>query len=99
MTIPNYLIPDSPQKKGRKQEKIATQQINSGAVWFSPGDLKVNETTEEYLIDVKKVVLQKSYQINLKDVEKLHNQAKTKTPVLLIYIGDYVIKGIIQRLK
>lgn len=98
MGLPRYLDPESPQKQGRKQEKKATQNINSGAVWFDPGDLKVKESTENYLVDVKKVVLQKSFAINLSDIEKLHKQAKLKTPVLLIYMGDYVIKGIIQRI-
>lgn len=99
MSLPKYLNPDSPSKQGRKQEKKATQQINSGAVWFSPADLKVKETTEEYLVDVKKVVTQKSYSLNLKEVEKLHKQAGLKTPVFLIYIGDYVVKAVIQKLK
>jgi len=99
MKIPNYLNPESPQKKGRKQEKKATQSINSGILWFDKADLKVVETDENYLVDVKTVVTQKSFKVNLEDVAKLHKQAGIKTPVLLIYIGDYVIKGVIQRLK
>ena len=97
MNLPKYLNPDSPQKKGRKQEKKACQTINSGTLWFDKGDLKVNETDEKYLVDVKTVVTQKSFKINLEDVEKLHKQAGLKTPVLLIYIGDYIIKSFIQR--
>ena len=99
MPIPNYLKPDSPQKQGRKQEKKATQNINSGAVWFDPADLNVVETTEKYLVDVKKVVLQKSYTLNLEEIEKLHKQAKLKTPIFLIYIGNYVVKAVVQRVK
>jgi len=95
--IPKYLIPDSPQKKGRKQEKKAMQTINSGGVWFDPADLNVTEATEKYLVDVKKVVTQKGYILFLKDIEKLHRQAGIKTPVFLIYIGDYVVKAIVQR--
>jgi len=97
--LPNYLNLDSPQKKGRKQEKKACQTINSGTVWFDKGDLKVTETDEDYLVDVKTVVTQKSFKVNLEDVKKIHRQAGVKTPVLLIYIGDYVIKGVIQRIK
>ena len=97
MTIPNYLNPKSPQKQGRMQEKKAAQTINSGSLWFSKGDLTVKETDEEYLIDVKKVVLQKGYTISLKEVDKLYKQSGKKTPVLLVYLGPYVIKGIIQR--
>ena len=93
---PNYLSSDSPQKKGFKQEKKARQTISSGRMYFDPADLNVTESTEDYLIDVKKVVLQKSYQLKLEDVEKLYSQAKTKTPVFLIYIGDYVVKAIVQ---
>lgn len=99
MTIPRYLNPESPQKQGRKQEKKAVQNINSGTVWFDKGDLKVNETDENYLVDVKKVVLQKSYTLTLEDVKKIHKQAGIKTPVILIYMGNYVIKGIVQRIK
>ena len=98
MPIPKYLLPDSPQKQGRKQEKKATQTINSGNVWFDPRDLIVNEDNENYLVDVKTVVIQKSYKFLLKDIEKLYKQAGLKTPVFLIYIGDYVIKAIVQRI-
>jgi len=97
--IPKYLKPENPQRLGRKQEKKATQTIDSGRIWFDPADLKVKESNENYLIDVKTVVKQKSFTIKLKDVEKLHKQAGIKTPVLLIYLGNFVIKGIIQRLK
>jgi len=97
--LPNYLKPDSPQKQGRTQEKKAKQHINSGAVWFDPGDLTVTEGNLNYFVDVKKVVSQKSYKINLEDVEKIHSQAGTKIPMLMVYIGDYVIKGSIQRIK
>lgn len=99
MSLPNYLNPESPQKKGRKQEKKATQTINSGAVWFSPRDILVKETDETYLVDSKLVVDQHSFQLKLSDIEKFHQQAGVKTPVYLIYIGKYLIKAVIQRIK
>ena len=99
MGLPGYLKPDSPQKKGRKQEEKARRTINSGAVWFDPADLEVTEGNEKYLVDVKKVVTQQSFKLNLKDIEKLHRQAVLKTPVYLIYIGDYVVKAVVQRIK
>ena len=99
MTIPKYLRPDSPQKIGRKKEKKATQTINSGAIWFDKGDVQVKGTDENYHVDVKTVVTQKSYKVLLKDVEKIHREAGIKTPVILIYMGPYVIKSIIQRVK
>lgn len=97
MSLPKYLNPDSPAKKGRKQEKIATQTINSGTLHFDPRDLKVNTTDEDYLVDVKLACTQKQVTIKLDDVEKFHRQAKLKTPVYLLYLGDFVIKCIIQR--
>jgi len=97
MGIPSYLNPDSPQKKGRRREKKATQTINSGTLHFDPRDIKVTETDENYLVDTKDVSLQKSFKLNLDDIEKFYKQSKTKTPVYLIYIGDYVVKAIIQR--
>lgn len=93
---PNYLNPDSPQKKGFKQESKAQKTIASGRLYFDPADLNVKENTENYLVDVKKVVTQKSYQLKLDDIEKLYSQAKTKTPVFLIYIGNYVVKAVVQ---
>jgi len=99
MGLPGYLNPDSPQKQGRNQEKIAKQTIDSGRVWFDPADLQATEANEDYLIDVKKVVTQKTFQLNIKDIEKLHKQALTKTPMFLIFIGDYVVKAAVQRIK
>jgi hypothetical protein len=97
MPIPSYLNPDSPSKKGRKQEKIAKQTINSGTLYFDPRDLKVETSDENYLVDVKLAVIQKQITLKLEDIEKFHKQAKLKTPVYLLYIGDFVIKAIIQR--
>jgi hypothetical protein len=95
--IPKYLTEESNAKKGRKQEKKATQQINSGTLYFSPRDLVVKETDEDYLVDTKLVVTQKSITLKLDDVEKFHRQAKLKTPVYLIYLGNFIIKAVIQR--
>ena len=96
--LPNYMKEDSPQKQGRKQEKKATQHINSGAVWFDLGDLTVMETNENYHVDTKKVVLQKGFNLSLKDVDKLYNEAGSKTPMFLIYIGDYLVKAVVQKI-
>jgi hypothetical protein len=98
MNLPKYLTPDSPQKKGRKQEKKACQTINSGALYFDPRDLFVTTSNEDYLVDTKKITLQKSFQFSLKDIEKFYKQSGKKTPAYLIYIGDYVVKCIIQKL-
>lgn len=94
---PNYFNEKSDSKRGIEREDKACKQINSGRVWFSPRDLTVTGTDEEYLVDVKDVKKQKSYRLSLKDVERFFNQAIPKTPVYLIYMGDYIIKASIQR--
>lgn len=97
--IPKYLKTESLSKQGRNQETIARKHINSGAVWFDQYDLTVTNVDENYLIDVKKVITQKSFNISLKHIDKLYKVAIPKTPMLLIYLGNYVIKAIIQRIK
>ena len=97
--FPNYLIEKSPQVKGRKQEKIARQTINSGSTFIDKADLEVKDNDDSYRVDVKKVVLQKSYTLSLKDVEKFYRESSPQTPVYLIYIGDYCIKAIVERVK
>ena len=98
--LPSYLTKksDSPQKQGRKQEKIARQTVNSGAVFFDKGDLEIKDSNDEYRVDVKKVILQKSFQFTLKDIDKFNKQSSPQTPVYMIYIGDYVIKAIVERI-
>lgn len=95
--LPKYLQDESFQKKGRLQEKKAALSINSGSVWFSKGDLTVKETDETYHVDVKTVVKQKSFKLSLKDVDKIWNDSGVKTPVIMVYLGDYIIKGIVQK--
>ena len=98
--LPSYLTEETPQKKGRKQEKIARQTINSGgSCFFDKADLEVKGSDDNYRVDVKKVVLQKSYTLSLKDVEKFYRESSPQTPVYLIYIGDYCIKAIVERVK
>jgi hypothetical protein len=95
----NYLKEDSPQKKGRKQEKIARQTINSGTFFFDKGDLEVKDSDDQYRVDTKKVVLQKSYTLSLKEIEKFYHESSPQTPVYLIYIGDFCLKAIVERVK
>ena len=95
----NYFTERSPQKKGRQQEKIARQTINSGTIFFDKGDLEVKDSNDSYRVDTKKVVLQKSYTLSLKDIEKFYRESSPQTPVYLIYIGDYCIKAIVERVK
>lgn len=95
--IPRYLQEVSHQKKGRLQEKKAALSINSGSVWFSKGDLTVKESDEIYHVDIKTVVKQKSFKLSLKDIDKIWNDAGVKTPVIMIYINDYIVKCIVQK--
>jgi hypothetical protein len=98
MTLPKYLTKpeDSPQKKGMKREITATRTIASGR-FFEKGDIKVKTSDDEYVVDTKEVVTQKSYTISLRSVDKLYKQVAPKTPVLMIYIGPYLVKAIIER--
>ena len=93
----NYLNEESPSKQGRQQEKKARLHINSGAVWFDKNDLTVVEANETYEVDVKKVVKQKSFTFSLEKLDSFYKNSVPKTPIYLIYIGDYVIKAVIQR--
>lgn len=96
--IPKYLNKsDTPQVKGRKQEKIARQTVNSGAVFFDKADLEVKDSNDEYRVDVKKVTLQKSFNLSLKAIDKFYKESSPQTPVFMIYIGDYIVKAIVER--
>ena len=100
MSLPKYLNKeDSPQKQGRKQEKRARQHINSGAVWFDQFDLDQLSDKGNFLIDVKKAVKQKQVAISEVKVKKLFTRAmdENKTPAYLIYLGDYIIKAIVEK--
>ena len=94
---PKYLIEESHQMKGRRQEKKAALSINSGSIWIDKGDLEVKDGNEKYHVDVKTVLKQKSYKLSLTEIDNIWNDAGTKTPVFLVYIGDYVIKCIVQK--
>lgn len=94
--LPKYLREKkSVSKEGRDQEEIARKHINSGAVWFDSFDL----STKDLLIDVKKVITQKQITFHIDKIKKLFDKAidEKKTPVYLTYIGDYVLKIIIER--
>jgi len=73
------------RKFGNKFENKVQKQINSGALWFSKGDL----STEEYLIECK-TTGKGSYSISKKLLEKLWNEAleSSKLPLLVIGIQD-----------
>ena len=94
---PKYLDDTSPQKKGRLREKKACQTINSGATFIEKGDLIVTETDEDYCVDTKDVSVQKVFQLSLKNIDKFYKQAIPKTPVIMIFMGDYIIRALIQK--
>jgi len=94
--LPKYLRnKKSISKQGRDQEEKARKHINSGAVWYQPMDLD----TDECLIDVKKVIKQKQITLSKNKIKELFNAAMTehKIPCYLIYIGDYVLKVVVER--
>lgn len=98
--LPNYLNNSkSHSEKGREQEDKARKHINSGAVWFDQYDLdaKGSDGKEIFLIDVKRAP--KTITLSKNKVEKLFRQSalEHKTPAYLIYIGDYVLKCVIER--
>ena len=88
----NYLKKETPQKRGRLQEEKARKHINSGAVWFDKGDLDY----KDFNIDVK-LTDKKQYTFKIKDIEKHYKDSIPKTPVFLVYLGNYVLKTFIQR--
>lgn len=99
MSIPKYLRKkeDSPSKKGRDQEEKARKHINSGAVFFDKYDLTAEQKDDIILIDVKRS--EKTIRLSAEKTEQLHREAmiQHKTPAYLIYLGDYVLKCIIER--
>jgi len=95
MPIPKYLREETPQKKGLRREKKACQTINSGRVWFDKGDLAVKESDEEYCVDVKDA--EKQFVFVLKKIDKFYKEASPRTPVILTYLGPFIIKSIITR--
>ena len=93
----NYLTDSSsPQSKGRKQEKIARQTINSGTVFFDKADLEVKDSNDEYRVDVK-YTENKSYSFKIKDLDKFYSEASPQTPVYIIYLGKYRVKCIVEK--
>ena len=98
MRVPKYLKKEiSNTKRGEKREEIALKTINSGRTPFSKGDISM----DDFVIDVKDT-LKSQYILKLKDIEKLHNDAnplgqKPKTGALIIYMGDYILKVLIEK--
>ena len=92
--LPKYLQKQSPQKKGRKQEKKARKHINSGAVWFDKYDL----STKEFLIDVKRTE-KESIKLSLQKLRELYDESvnQGKTGAMLIYIGDLLLQLTIKK--
>ena len=88
----SYLKEKSASKKGRDQEDVARKHINSGAVYFDKGDLDFKDLN----IDVKNTD-KKQYIFKIKDIKKHYLDSIPKTPVFLVYIGDYVLKTYVQR--
>lgn len=94
--LPRYLREKkSISKEGRDQEEIARKHINSGAVWYDAMDLN----TQNYLIDVKKVITQKQITLNKDKIKKLFDTAMTenKIPAYLVYIDNFILKVVIER--
>ena len=87
MGLPKYMKKkDAPRKKGQKGEKQAKETLNSGATWFSKGDLKY----ENCLVEVKKTD-KKSFRITTQLIKKIINEAYTvkKEPVIMIEFPEY----------
>lgn len=72
------------KKKGQDFEKKVQKAINSGALWFSKGDL----STDNYVIECK-YTDKLSYRITQKTLEKLWNDAfdSGKLPYFVIGIS------------
>ena len=63
--IPKYLQKSTSRKRGRKGEKVVSDTINSGALWFDKSDKK----SKNYLIEVK-TTDKSSYRITSKLIAK-----------------------------
>lgn len=92
----NYLADSTPQVKGRKQEKIARQTINSGTFFFDKADLEVKDSNDQYRVDVK-YTERKSYSFTIKGLDKFYAEASPQTPVYIVYIGKYKIKCLVEK--
>ena len=82
----------------RREKKLgkkygARQTCNSGAKWFSKGDLK----TETHLIEVKSTE-KKQMTVKKEWLYKIRTEAikSGKDPVMIIDFGDIVITGLVE---
>ena len=73
------------KKKGQNFENKVQKTLNSGALWFSPADLR----SDEHVIEVK-FTEQKGFRITTRMLEKLWNEAldANKLPLLVIGIEE-----------
>jgi len=73
------------KKIGNKFEEKVQKCINSGALWFDKGDLKVGD----YLVECK-YTEKKGYRITTKVLKKLWEEAldRNKLPALVVGIKD-----------
>jgi len=96
---PKYLMKeDSISKQGFDQEEKARKHIASGKLWFDSYDLS-QLGKDKFLIDVKKVVSQSGIRLSKKNIKKLFETAmrQDKNAGYLIYIGDFVLKVMVER--
>jgi len=75
----------SSKKIGQEFEKVVQKTINSGALWFSKGDLQ----TKNYVVECK-FTEKKGYRISAKLLKKLWDEAldANKLPLLVIGIKE-----------
>lgn len=96
MKTVNYLTEKTPQKKGRDQEKIARQTINSDTFFIDKADLEVKDSNDQYRVDVK-YTEKKSFSFSEEKVDKFYKESSPQTPVYLVYLGKYRLKCIVER--
>ena len=78
------------KRKGSKFEKKVKKTIDSGRMWFNPGDLTLGTKYNNYCIEVKETD-KKGFRVSKKLLDKIWEEAldNAKLPLIVLRVQDY----------
>ena len=87
------------KRKGSKFEKKVKQSIDSGRMWFNPGDLTLGTKYNNYVIECKETD-KKGFRISDKLLNKVWSDAldNAKLPLIVLRVQDYKLTIQISKL-
>lgn len=87
------------KRKGSKFEKKVKKTIDSGRMWFNPGDLTLGTKYNSYCIEAKETD-KKGFRIRKKLLDKVWEESldNAKLPLIVLRIQDYKLTIQISKL-